>query len=65
MKFLYIFLFLWVLFALLDPDPYQATQMNADPCGSGTLGKIKILGSKAIGGNLTNSVVFGVSGFRP
>jgi hypothetical protein len=29
-----IFLFLWVIFALLDPDP--ATQINADPCGSGS-----------------------------
>jgi hypothetical protein len=29
MKFLYFFLFLWVTFALLDPDP--ATQINADP----------------------------------
>jgi hypothetical protein len=33
MKILYFFLFLWVIFALLDPDP--ATQINADPCGSG------------------------------
>ncbi len=32
MKILYFFLFLWVIFALLDPDP--ATQINADPCGS-------------------------------
>jgi hypothetical protein len=29
MKFLYFFLFLWVIFALLDPD--LATQMNANP----------------------------------
>jgi hypothetical protein len=29
-----LFLFLWVIFALLDPDP--ATQTNADPCGSGS-----------------------------
>jgi hypothetical protein len=29
MKILDFFLFLWVLFALLDPDP--ATQINADP----------------------------------
>jgi hypothetical protein len=29
MKILYFFLFLWVIFALLDPDP--ATQINADP----------------------------------
>jgi hypothetical protein len=33
MKILDFFLFLWVTFALLDPDP--ATQINADPCGSG------------------------------
>ncbi len=33
MKILYFFLLLWVIFALLDPDP--ATQINADPCGSG------------------------------
>jgi hypothetical protein len=29
MKFLYFFLFLWVIFALLDPDP--AIPINADP----------------------------------
>ncbi len=29
MKILAFFLFLWVIFALLDPDP--ATQINADP----------------------------------
>jgi hypothetical protein len=29
-----LFLFLWVIFALLDPDP--ATQTNADLCGSGS-----------------------------
>ncbi len=29
MKILYFFLFLWVIFALLDPDP--ATLINADP----------------------------------
>jgi hypothetical protein len=34
MKILDIFLFWWVIFALLDPDP--ATQINADPCGSGS-----------------------------
>jgi hypothetical protein len=34
MKILDFFLFLWVIFALLDPDP--ATQINADPCGSGS-----------------------------
>jgi hypothetical protein len=30
----YFFLFLWVIFALLDPDPDPATQINTDPCGS-------------------------------
>ncbi len=30
MKILYFFLFLWVVFALLDPDPDPATQINAD-----------------------------------
>jgi len=35
MKILYFFLYFWVIFALLDPDP--ATQINADPCGSTTL----------------------------
>jgi hypothetical protein len=34
MKIQYFLLFLWVIFALLDPDP--ATQINADPCGSGS-----------------------------
>jgi hypothetical protein len=29
MKILDFFLFLWVIFALLDPDP--ATQISADP----------------------------------
>jgi hypothetical protein len=40
MKFLYFFLFFWVIFALLDPDP--------DPSGSGseTLAKKKS-GSRA------------------
>jgi hypothetical protein len=32
-KILDFFLFLWVIFALLNPDP--ATQINADPCRSG------------------------------
>jgi hypothetical protein len=27
---------LWVIFAILDPDPVPATQINADPCGSGS-----------------------------
>ncbi len=31
MKILDYFLFLWVIFALLDPDPDPATQINADP----------------------------------
>jgi hypothetical protein len=31
MKILYFFLYLWVIFALLDPDPEPATQINADP----------------------------------
>ncbi len=35
MKILDFFLFLWVIFALLDPDPDPANQINADPCGSG------------------------------
>jgi hypothetical protein len=29
MKILYFFLYLWAIFALLDPDP--AAQINADP----------------------------------
>jgi hypothetical protein len=36
MKILNFFLFLWVIFALLDPDPDPATQFNADPCGYGS-----------------------------
>jgi hypothetical protein len=36
MKVLDFFLFLWVIFALLDPDLDLATQINADPCGSGS-----------------------------
>jgi hypothetical protein len=35
MKILDFLLFLWVIFALLDPDPDPATQINADPCGCG------------------------------
>jgi hypothetical protein len=35
-KILYFFLFLWVIFALLDPDPDPATQIYADPCESGS-----------------------------
>ncbi len=31
MKILDFFLLLWVIFALLDPDPDLATQINADP----------------------------------
>jgi serine/threonine protein kinase len=34
MKFLHFFLLLWVIFALLNPDPEPTTQINADPCGS-------------------------------
>jgi hypothetical protein len=34
MKSLDFFIFLWVIFALLDPDQDPATQINADPCGS-------------------------------
>jgi hypothetical protein len=34
MKILYFFLFWWVIFALLDPDP--ANQINVDPCGFGS-----------------------------
>jgi hypothetical protein len=36
MKILDFFLFLWVIFALLDPDPDPANEINADPCGSGS-----------------------------
>ncbi len=38
MTFLHFFLFLWVIFAFLDPDPDQVTQINADPSeyGSGS-----------------------------
>jgi hypothetical protein len=32
-KILNFFLYFWVMFALLDPDTYPATQLNADPCG--------------------------------
>jgi hypothetical protein len=31
MKIHYFFLYLWVISALLDPDPDPATQINADP----------------------------------
>jgi hypothetical protein len=31
MKILDFFLFLWVIFSLLDPDPDPATQTNVDP----------------------------------
>ncbi len=34
MRYFFFLLFLWVIFAFLDPDP--ATQINADPCGSGS-----------------------------
>jgi hypothetical protein len=36
MKILDFFLFMWVIFALLDLDPNPVTQINADPCGSGS-----------------------------
>ncbi len=36
MKILYFFLYLWVIFALLNPDPDPATQINAEPSGSTT-----------------------------
>ncbi len=36
MKILYFFLYLWVIFALLEPHPFPATQVNADPCGTGS-----------------------------
>jgi hypothetical protein len=36
MKILYFFIFLWVTIPLLDPDPDQEPQINADPCGSGS-----------------------------
>jgi hypothetical protein len=42
MKILDFFLFLWLIFALLDPDPFPATQINADPCGSGSETLIEI-----------------------
>jgi hypothetical protein len=35
MKILSFFLFFWVFFSLLDPDPDPTAQINADPCGSG------------------------------
>jgi hypothetical protein len=36
MKILDFFLFLWVFFAILDPDPGPASQINVEPCGSGS-----------------------------
>ncbi len=36
MKILYFLLYLCVIFALLDLYPDPATQINADPCGSGS-----------------------------
>ncbi len=32
LKFLHFFLFLWLIFALLDSDPDPATQINGDSC---------------------------------
>ncbi len=43
MTFLYNFLLVWVIFALLDPDP--ATQFNADPWGYGSESESKTLAS--------------------
>jgi hypothetical protein len=36
MKIVSFFLFFGAIFALLDPDPDPAAQINADPCGSGS-----------------------------
>jgi hypothetical protein len=36
MKILSFFLFFWVIFPLLDPDPDPTAQIIADPCGSGS-----------------------------
>ncbi len=33
MKFVKKFLLLWVIFALLDPDPDPLTRLNPDPIG--------------------------------
>ncbi len=33
MKFLNFYLLLWVIFALLDPDPDPLTRLNPDPIG--------------------------------
>jgi len=41
MTILDFFLFLWVSFALLDPDP--ATQIYADPCGSSNKTSLSLL----------------------
>jgi hypothetical protein len=49
MKILNFFIFLWVILALLDPDLDPATQINADPCGSGSgygSGSKTLLGTK-------------------
>jgi hypothetical protein len=43
MKILYFFLFLWVIFALLDPDPDPATQINADRDPKPCLKEVKVL----------------------
>jgi hypothetical protein len=42
-----LFLFLWVIFALLDPDP--GTQINADPQPCLYLGRCHVAGHKAAG----------------
>jgi hypothetical protein len=44
MKILDLFLFMWVIFALPDP----ATQINADPCGSGSKTLSQTLAFKAL-----------------
>jgi hypothetical protein len=41
-KFLHFFLFLWVIFALLDPGPADK-KINADSCGPGSTTLVQIL----------------------
>ena len=53
MKILDFLLFLWVIFALLDPDPDPATQINADPCGSGYGSGSETLGGVVMGYDVT------------
>jgi hypothetical protein len=33
LKFVNFFIFLWIIFALLDPNPAPADKTNAIPCG--------------------------------